>query len=94
MNKKVIITSIIFIMVCLFSSICFANTENVMDAAKNTTVNLRDEITNSIDKTENSTRNVTQDVMTKGGQMMNSAGNMINNMTGNNENNDNEMASV
>ena len=87
MNKKVIVTSIIFIIVCLFSSICFANTENVMDAAKNTTVNLRDEITNSIDKTENSTRNVTQDVMTKGGQMMNSAGNMINNMTGNNNDN-------
>ena len=86
MNRKVIITSIIFVIVCLFSSICFANTENMMDAAKNTTVNLKGEITNSIDKTENSTRNITQNIMTKGGQMVNGAGNMISNMTGNNNN--------
>lgn len=86
MNRKVIITSIIFVIVCLFSSICFANTENMMDAAKNTTVNLKGEITNSIDKTENSTRNITQNIMTKGGQMVNGAGNMISNMTGNNKN--------
>lgn len=89
MSRKIIIISTIFVIVCLFSSICFANTENVTDATKNTTVNLRDEITNSIDKTENSTRNLTQDVMTKGGQMINGAGNMINNMTGNTNNNNN-----
>ena len=84
MSKKIIIISTIFVIVCLFTSICFANTENMMDAAKNTTVDLKDEITKSIDKTENSTRNVTQDMMTKGEQMKNSTKNMINNMTGNN----------
>ena len=87
MSRKIIIISTIFVIVGLFTSICFANTENMMDAAKNTTVDLKDEITKSIDKTENTTRNVTQDMMTKGDQMMNSTKNMINNMTGNNNNN-------
>ena len=86
MSRKIIIISTIFVIVCSFTSICFANTENMMDAAKNTTVDLKDEITKSIDKTENSTRNVTKDAMTKGSQMMNSTKNMINNMTGNNDN--------
>lgn len=83
MNRKVILASIIFLIVCLFSSICLANTKNVMDDAKNTTVNLKDEITNSIDKTENNTRNVTQNIMTPG-----QTGNTIRN-NNNNDNNDN-----
>ena len=52
MSRKIIIISTIFVIVGLFTSICFANTENMMDAVKNTTVDLKDEITKSIDKTE------------------------------------------
>ena len=96
MSKKTILTTVIFLIICLFSTVCFASAQNVMDTMKNSTVELKDEITQSIDKTQNSTRNVTQNVMNGAENAMNTMGNMMdtnrtdnNNNTNNDNNNDN-----
>ena len=90
--------SLAIIVVCLCCSGWFA--------ADNSNVNLGDQITDSLDKTGDSIRNVTSDVMDAGANTMRSMGNTIdgdnnNNTTtnrnnhtnnGNNNNNDNRMS--
>lgn len=91
MSKKTILTTVIFLVICLFGTVCFASAQNVMDTMKNSTVELKDEITQSIDKTQNSTRNVTQNVMNGAGNAMNTMGNMMDtNRTDNNNNRNND----
>lgn len=70
MAKKVLI-SFAMIILCLCCSVCFA-------AQENSNVNLGEEITDSLDKTGDSVRNVADDVM-----------NGVNGNTRNNRNNNN-----
>ena len=68
MAKKLFISlAIIFISLCC--SVCFA--------ADNSNVNLGDQITDSLDKTGDSIRNVTSDVMDAGANTMRSIGNTV-----------------
>ena len=83
MAKKIII-SLAIIILSLCCSVCFA-------ADNNSNVNLGDQITDSLDKTGDSVRNVTSDVMDAGANTMRSIGNTVDG-DNNNNNNDNRMS--
>ena len=77
MAKKLFI-SLAVIVLSLCCSVCFA-------AENNSNVNLGEEITNSLDKTGDSVRNVADDVMDATGNTMRSMGNtMTDNTSANN----------
>lgn len=74
MKRKMIFSAIVFGVVIILGTLCFANTTN-----NTNTVDLKGEITESLDKTRNMTKNVTNDVV--------SGTNEITNMKGINDNN-------
>ena len=85
MNKKIILSVIVFAAVCLISIFCFAEQGNTTN-----TIDLKGEITNSIDKTRNTAGNVTNGIVGATNMMINgNMGRTMNNMTTNNNNNNN-----
>lgn len=85
MNKKIILSVIVFAAVCLISIFCFAEQGNTAN-----TIDLKGEITNSIDKTRNTAGNVTNGIVGATNMMINgNMGRTMNNMTTNNNNNNN-----
>ena len=90
MNKKIILAAIIFFVISTLSIFCFAEASNNTNG---NTVDLKGEITQSLDKTRNTATNVTNGVVSGAGSVMNTVTNGINDMTGmnngtNNRNND------
>ena len=71
MKNKAIISIAIFVIISLVATICFAD---------DNTVNLKDQINNSLNKTENTTQNIVNDAKQAGNEVMQGAkdaGNMV-----------------
>lgn len=88
MNKKIIFATIIFFIISTLSIFCFAEANNNTNTSN--TVDLKGEITESLDKTRNTATNVTNGVVSGTESVINTVTNGINNMTGMNNNTDNK----
>lgn len=80
MNKKIILSAIVFLIISTLSIFCFAEASNNTNTSN--TVDLKGEITESLDKTRNTATNVTNGVVSGAGSVMNTVTNGINDMTG------------
>lgn len=88
MNKKIILAAIVFFIISTLSILCFAEASNNTNTSN--TVDLKGEITQSLDKTRNTTSNVTNGVVSGVGSVMNTVTNGIDNITGMNNGTDNK----
>ena len=94
MNKKIILSAIVFLIISTLSIFCFAEASNNTNTSN--TVDLKGEITESLDKTRNTAGNVTNGVVSGAESVMNTVTNGINDMTGmdnGTDNNNNATAS-
>ena len=76
MNKKIILAAIVFFIISTLSIFCFAEASNNTNTSN--TVDLKGEITKSLDKTRNTAGNVTNGVVSGAESVMNTVTNGIN----------------
>lgn len=92
MNKKIIFATIVFFIISTLSILCFAEASNNTNTSN--TVDLKGEITESLDKTRNTASNLTNGVVSGASSVMNTVTNGINDMTGMNNGTNNNATTM